>query len=305
MNQRHNSLILSLVISIMLFGCSTKYEGGKTYQVSSTKPLVFSADSLQIHYRDYDDVKEAPATLLFVHGWCIDQSYWASQVEFLKADYRIVSLDLPGFGESGKSRKKWSMEAYGDDVRAVINQLQLENVILIGHSMGGDVVLEAALDNEKVIGVIGVDNFKDVAMPMTEEIQAEIDGFLTMIRANFSQTAPAYAEAALFHPDTDSSVIQRVKNDFQNSDSLAAIGSITALLDYAAKEPQQLSALSQKLYLIHSDATPAYLEGLDGTGVVHEITEIQGTGHYPMIEKPELFTQILQQLIEKLIREKD
>ena len=111
----------------------------------------------------YQLVGEGAYTLVFAHGWCINQSYWIDQVNAFKSNYQVLTLDLPGFGESGKNRPDWSIESYGNDLNEVINQLKLANVILIGHSMSGDIVLEAALNDPKIVAVIGVDTFKDVS----------------------------------------------------------------------------------------------------------------------------------------------
>jgi len=79
-------------------------------------------------------------------------------------------LDLPGFGQSGKTRANWTIEEFGKDVNTLIDQLELKNVILVGHSMGGDVVLEAALNNPDIVALIGVDTFNDAGMEVTEEV---------------------------------------------------------------------------------------------------------------------------------------
>lgn len=240
--------------------------------------------------------------ILFVHGWCINQSYWANQFEALCRDYNLISIDLPGFGQSGKNRDNWTMEGFGKDVGSVIEQLKLKKVILVGHSMGGDVILEAALQRKEVIALIGVDNFKDVDIEQDEQAKAEIEEFMGALKANFSQVAATYAEGFLFHPSTDTTVINRVVNDFRTADSTVAIASLEALLDYAPKEAVQLSELKQKLYLINSDATPTYIEGLDATGVDYELIDIAATGHYPMIEKPDIFNQLLRQSIGKILQ---
>src|SRR5688500_10631395 len=83
----------------------------------------------------------APA-LVFVHGWSCDRGYWAGQIEPLSRQFTVVAIDLAGHGESGLGRKNFSMESFGDDVAAVVNRLGLQRVVLIGHSMGGDVVPE-------------------------------------------------------------------------------------------------------------------------------------------------------------------
>lgn len=243
---------------------------------------------------------EGELTLLFVHGWCIDQTYWSEQVEALSSEYRVVTIDLPGFGKSGTNREKWSIEAYGEDVNAVIEQLGLNNVILIGHSMAGDVILESALKNTKVISLIGVDNFKDVGIEFNDDLKAEINFFMDMLKSNFSEVVPAYAEGNLFHPNTDSLVKARVIKDFMNSDSTIAALSLEALYEYALIEARQLSRLKQKIYLINSDDTPTNTAGLDNTGADYEIIGINSVGHYPMLEKPEKFNTLLKQVIAKI-----
>ena len=78
---------------------------------------------------------EGDTTLLFVHGAFTNQTYWDNQVAFFSPDFKVVTLDLPGHGESGRDRTEWSVEGFGQDVVTVIRELELQNVILIGHSM--------------------------------------------------------------------------------------------------------------------------------------------------------------------------
>jgi len=274
-------------------------EETKTENVSTVLNNVrINNNGVFISHRSYG---EGQFTLLFVHGWCINQTYWSKQVDALSSDYRIVTIDLPGFGESGTNRENWSIEEYGSDVNAVIEQLKLTNVILIGHSMGGDIILETALKNGEVIALIGVDNFKDVGVEFNNEMKVEIDGFVDMLKNNFSEIAPAYAESALFHASTDSLVKTRVINDFKKSDSTIAVSSLEALFEYALIESEQLSTLKQKIYLINSDASPTNMDGLNAARIAYEVVDINATGHYPMIEKPKEFNRLLKQTIQKIV----
>ena len=292
------TILFPLLISLLfLSSCSNPKATEASSEPAIPEEVKLSNEGVFIHHQL---LGEGDTTLLFVHGWCIDQSYWKHQIEALKEQYQIVTLDLVGFGESGKNRETFSMEAYGRDIRAAIDQLKLDNVILIGHSMGGDVVLEAALDNEKVLALIGIDNFKDVSMGTDEKAQEEIANFMTMLKGNFSAVAPAYADQFLFHPDMDSSLREQLKTDFATSDSVSAIASLEALFAYAEKEPKQLEKLKQKLYLINSTDIPANWEGLIKTGAAHEVFDIDGTGHYPMVEKPQLFNLLLKKALLKI-----
>src|SRR4051794_17516577 len=48
--------------------------------------------------------------LIFLHGWCGDREYWKNQVDEFARDYRVITLDQAGHGESGKDRCSWSVD---------------------------------------------------------------------------------------------------------------------------------------------------------------------------------------------------
>ena len=111
----------------------------------------------------YNQYGKGDTTLLFVHGWCINKEYWNDQSAFFCDRYKVVTLDLPGFGKSGKNRTDWAFEQYADDINEFIKAEQLKNVILIGHSMSGDILL--LMDTKypaSVIGIVGIDNLKSL-----------------------------------------------------------------------------------------------------------------------------------------------
>ena len=93
----------------------------------------------------YDVHGQGDRALVFVHCWsCDTRTYWQNQVDEFAKDFRVVTVDLGGHGQSGMNRKEWTMAAFGADVAAVVNKLDLKNIVLVGHSMGGPVCLEAA-----------------------------------------------------------------------------------------------------------------------------------------------------------------
>ncbi|KKL95395.1 hypothetical protein LCGC14_1855000, partial [marine sediment metagenome] len=137
-----------------------------------------SSDGVEIRYEIHGT---GEPTLVFVHGWCCDKSYWKEQIPYFSQSYRMVIIDLAGHGESGLNRIDWTMELFGEDVACVVNQLGNAKIVLIGHSMGGPVILEAAVRTRpNVIGIVGVDaNFEYSEDTRTQEekdkFQAEYD----------------------------------------------------------------------------------------------------------------------------------
>ena len=289
----------TLLITLSLLALSScNLTSEKKEDSSPTLIEVVTEEGVNINYNIYG---EGTYTLLFVHGWCVDQSYWENQIEAFQSNYKIVTIDLPGFGKSGFNKKDWSIEQYGNDINTLITTLELKNVILVAHSMGGDIALETALNGPNVIALVGIDTFKEVGTKIDYEAQQEIDQFLDQISQNFSEIAPMYAENYLFHQYTPESIKKRVKNNFTNAQANAAVASLTALFDYVPVEAKRLSQLRQPLFLINSATPRTDLDGLNNANVNYSILEINATGHYPMIEKPEEFNQLLKQTLVKIV----
>src|SRR4051794_6360867 len=105
------------------------------------KKMVKAADGLSIAC----DVRgKGDTALVFLHGWGGDREYWKNQADAFAEDYTVVTVDQAGHGKSGKDRKAWTVDALAGDVEAVVKDLGLKRVILVGHSMGGPVSLLAA-----------------------------------------------------------------------------------------------------------------------------------------------------------------
>jgi pimeloyl-ACP methyl ester carboxylesterase len=238
-------------------------------------------------------------TLLFIHGWCINKEYWQQQVAHFCPRYKVVAIDLPGFGQSGKKRTNWSFTEYTDDVKAVIDQLGLKNVWALGHSMSGDILLQ--LSNkypESVIGIVGVDNLHEPGAPTSTQQEKETAAFFTALSSGFDSTVSRYMVSGLFQPSTDSSVVRRVMNDVYTSDSSIAIAVLRDLTIVAQQEQTLMQGLSHPLFLINSDVAPVKLDSLNkycrkGARVFY----VHGTGHYPMIEKAGEFNKALEKVL--------
>ncbi len=250
-----------------------------------------------IHYVEKGD---GDTTLFFLHGWGINSGYWNNQMNYFSKKYKTIAIDLAGFGKSTSERKDYTVKKYADDVSDIINKLDLQNVILIGHSMSGDIILETALKNNKsIIGVVGVDNFKFVGTKLSPEQLKEMNSFIDTLKKDYKNVAPEYAAKYLFSPSTDTTIRNMVKKDYRNSNPEAAISSIENVFKY--DEMAKLPNLDYKLYLINSDGIPTNTKGLKKyCKSSFEVLEIHGTGHFPMVEKPDEFNRLLQTVVYKI-----
>ena len=242
---------------------------------------------------EYTDTGKGKQTLLFVHGWCINKTYWDSQVAFFKNKYRVITMDLAGYGGSGKNRTVWGTDAFASDVNAVINQLHLKNVILIGHSMAGDIIAEAAALNPKpVIALIGVDNFKNTGIVNRDSVKSkkEFIAAIKQMKVNFKSVAYPYIKLQLFYKTTPDNVRRRVLYDVDHADTLIAVASMEhGDLD----EVRALKKAGKPLFMVNSDVHPTDTTGLHAQHISAHVYYVHATGHYPMIEKPKEFNEAL------------
>ncbi len=93
----------------------------------------------------YIDEGAGPQTLVFLHGLGSYLKGWTKNVAELSRDFRCIALDFPGYGKSSKGNLPYSMTFFARIVRDFIRQLNLQNVVLIGHSMGGQVAATFAV----------------------------------------------------------------------------------------------------------------------------------------------------------------
>ncbi len=91
----------------------------------------------------YTDKGNGPV-LVFVHGFCESKSIWNAFTQTLTSSYRVVCVDLPGFGESQLDQDTVSMEWFADEFHKLIKLLNIPGFVYIGHSLGGYVGLAYA-----------------------------------------------------------------------------------------------------------------------------------------------------------------
>jgi len=284
--------ILLIVIASLLASVGK----AQTQETMTAKQIEIRDNKVEINYFQQGD---GNTTLLFLHGWCIDATYWKNQLQYFSQKYSVYAIDLPGFGKSKAQRTNWTIEEYANDVTAFIDTMNLTNVVIIGHSMAGEIMLQSALaNNPKIVGIVGIDNFKVIDVVFTPEQMKQMTDFLPLLQNDFKNSAPAYADMMLFHPSTSNEVKNRVKTDFANSNSVIAYETLMTQMQYSYADAQRLEQLNNKLYLINSDYFPTNNDGLKNhckSGF--QVETISATGHYPMIEKPTEFNLILDKVL--------
>lgn len=242
---------------------------------------------------------EGDLTLVFVHGWSCDSSYWSKQIDFFSKNYHVVTIDLGGHGESNVMRTDYTIESFGDDVLSVLDQLDSENIILVGHSMGGPVAVDAASKlGDRVKAVIGVDTLKNVgAEPMS--LDAARNAWVPF-KDDFKNSIASFVRNSFFIETSSPLLVKRVSSDMASADPEIALSSGAGLLSY--NTPRAVRKIANiPLTLINAPEDPTKIEALDQVHGNHNVIIIPETGHFVMMEKPDEFNATLHAEIERLI----
>jgi pimeloyl-ACP methyl ester carboxylesterase len=235
--------------------------------------------------------------LVFVHGWCCDRNYWAGQVSYFAQQYKVVTIDLAGHGESGLERQAWTMEAFGEDVVAVVNTLGLGQIVLIGHSMGGPVIIEAARQMpDRVVGLVGVETLPDVEQTYTEE---QIIENVAPFRANFADATRKLVRGA-FLADADPTLVEHVATDMAAGPPEVGIGVRQDFYSKGQNLRDGLQEITAPMILINSDYRPTNIESAQRYDI--DVSLMSGVGHFVMMEDTETFNRLLDATVKRFAR---
>lgn len=254
-----------------------------------TTGSVTSVDGVSIHYQTAGD---GPIPIVFVHGWSCDRSYWSEQLDHFAAGHRVVALDLGGHGDSGLNRETWTMSAFGADVAAVVEVLDLERAVLVGHSMGGAVVAEAAKQlADRLIGLVVVDNFQNLDESMTpseieETLQPWVEDFVGVTQR---------VVRTMFVPTSDSALIEHIVDDMSSGPPEVGVGAARDYFRWFGENP--LEGIGVPVVVINSDVGPTNTEPFERYGL--ELILMSDVGHFVMMEDPETFNRILAEVLSE------
>ena len=266
-----------ILLSLVLLGAAT---------MTSQTGTATSADGVPIHY----DVRgQGEPALVFVHGWAIDSRYWDQQVPVFARTHRVVGIDLAGHGRSGRGRKDWTVAAFAQDVRAVVEALALKKVVLIGHSMSGNVIVEAARAMPgRTVGLVPIDTLLDVDQRTKPE---EVAQFAAALRADYRATAEGFSQQYLFADKGDPAFKARVMADLM---TLPPEISIAVLEQSWAYDPRPaLKEIKVPIVAVNADKFPTRLDHARAYAPQFDALVVKNTGHYLMREDPKSFNEQL------------
>jgi len=231
--------------------------------------------------------------IVFVHGFGCAHADWDAQVAHLSPRHQCIGVDLRGHGASPGVAADCSIERYGADVAEVMRALALSPAVLVGHSMGCRVVVEAALQAPaQTAGVILVDGsqFAPEMAAVLRERFATPDGYATMVEGIFKDMFTARSDTTVA-----ASVIERARrlpqpigekmmSDLQRYDVGRLTSSLAGLsVPVMAVQATFSNEKRERRTLSVGQSTP-YLDMLRANVPGVRIEVIADTGHFPQLD---------------------
>lgn len=180
--------------------------------------------------------------ILFLHGLGLNRNFWASTIVHLSPTHRCIALDLPGHGESLDVICNGKMSVYAGHVRTLIEKMHLNDITLVGHSMGGQIAMILALQMPSVITKLVLVSPAGIETFTSEEREKIRAGSTAIWKNPVSEDFLQRVYAAAGNNSLMSEHLEQQRNNFDDFSTML-LNSISGMLD----EPvfQHLDKLTQ------------------------------------------------------------
>ena len=269
---------------------------------------VVTPDGAKIFYEEQGKGK----TILLVHGWQCSGKFWQKNVPELAKNFRVITVDLRGHGNSSKILSGHTIHQYATDIRTLIETLQLRNVTLAGWSLGGPVVLtywHKYTKDSRLSGIVLVDtppapmhsgawNSHGLRGNNWAGYSKALDGVMN----NREASTLAFIKNMFHGADPPESDIAWIKEEVMKTPSWVAVGIGSDL--YYTDAAQYLSSVAVPTLVFAADSN-FYKKGIEmGRWIAAQIKNstfvpVPEAGHILFYEKPAVFNKAVTEFVNK------
>jgi len=275
---------LFAIMTLMLLGAITAFAFDGESQFAKL-------DGARVHYKSYGKGRDA---LVLVHGWGCNMGHWRDQIADLSKRNRVITLDLPGHGESNKPQVAYTMDLFANAIDAVMRDAKVEHAVVVGHSMGTPVARQFYRKYpQKTLAIVIVDG--GLRPFGTKEMREQ---FLAMFRGpNYKEAgAQMFSQmmSTMAPPDRE-----RVKTSFANTPQHVLVSAMESMSDDAlyGSDPMKVPVFA---ILAKSPFWPPDTEQFfRSIAPDFEFQMWEGVGHFLMMEKPQQFNEAVIAFLNK------
>jgi pimeloyl-ACP methyl ester carboxylesterase len=242
--------------------------------------------------------------LVFLHAFPLNRTMWSAQEQALSSQFRIVTVDLRGHGESDAPLWRYTLDQAADDVRALMDHLSIRQAVLVGLSMGGYILFAFyRAFTDRVKGLVLADTR---AQADTADGQ---QGRFHMAQVAYRQGPAAIADLMipkLLSPasiNTNPDLVRRVRAMIEGNQISGIAGDLMAMAERADSVPflNQIACPAQIIVGELDHATPPSDAELMADRIPGaRLSVIPGAAHLANLEQPDRFTQIVRSFADEV-----
>jgi pimeloyl-ACP methyl ester carboxylesterase len=255
----------------------------------------------------YDEAGHGPA-LVLLHAGVADRSMWSEHlVPLAAAGYRVVALDLPGYGEAAPASD--GLDAPWTDVLATMDDLGIDRAALVGNSFGGAVALRVAAVAPSRVSALALISSPAPGLEPSEQLRAAWEAEESALERGDIEAAVDAVVRAWTLPDAPAAIRERVAAMQRRAFELqwrafelqAGAGSEAEAPDPVAEDPDVLSGLDIPALVAAGDREmPDFRQGAELLAATlprarHAV--IEGAGHLAPLETPETFRRLVLEFL--------
>lgn len=250
-------------------------------------------DGAKIHFTDYGAGENV---LVLIHGWACDETVWSGQAPALAAKHRLLTIDLPGHGQSDKVPGPYTMDLYARAIDAVLTEAKVKAATLVGHSNGTPVIRQFYRQfPERTRALVIVDG---PLRPFGEK--APMEKFIARFKApNYEETAGKMIDG-MTATIKDAALRQKIKATMLRTPQAVAVSEFESTLDDAVWAPDKITVPVLMVLAKQPAWSAEYAQFVRGLVPDLDYVTWDNVSHFLMMEKPDEFNRLLTAFVNKI-----
>jgi pimeloyl-ACP methyl ester carboxylesterase len=250
-------------------------------------------DKNKIHYYDTGNTK-AKNALVLIHGWTCTADFWKDTYNAFP-QYRVITIDLPGHGQSDKPKLSYSMDHFARSVHAVLEDAGVKSAVLAGHSMGTPIARQFyRLYPKQTLGIVIVDGPLRPLAP-----KADMEKFLAPMRANYPEGSAKFVDGML-QPVADRSLAKFIRDNMLATPDYVALSAMDGMNDERIWTTDRIDVpVLAVMAPLAANWPPGLKEAYSNLAPNIDLHEWSGVTHFLMMERPADFNDLVRSFISK------